>query len=204
MFPRHDECTVQTLIYWREPANQHRPGKYHSRKSRLTFNIYPSTSTRTYRSRPSSFSNRPIPHLQPFNLLHNQHPYSKMERRPSVTHKAASTNKVPTPHTAAPVARSASYSSLQEDFHGSNSAETAKRDEGDYSRQLQTASTELLNDERVGLGSKAGRTLQRVLMDTEHRLKEQRRESLHKPGHKLAVPRGIILEFMSADFSEGR
>jgi hypothetical protein len=46
---------------------------------------------------------------------------------------------------------------------------------------------ELLNDDRVGLGSKAGRTLQNVLMDTEHRLKEQRRESLHKPGHKLVV-----------------
>ncbi|KAF3401970.1 hypothetical protein F1880_009814 [Penicillium rolfsii] len=112
-----------------------------------------------------------------------------MDRRPSITQKAASTNEVPTPHTTATVTRSASYSSLHEDPNGSKSAQTTKRDEADYIRQLQTASTDLLNDQRVGLGSKAGRTLQNVLMDTEHRLKEQRRQSLHKPGHKLVVPR---------------
>jgi hypothetical protein len=148
---------------------------------------------------PSSYFTFPTPQAS----THNQASISKMERRPSVTQKAASTNKVPTPHTAAPVTRSASYSSPQEDSNGSNSGEKAKEDEGSYSRQLQTASTELLNDERVGLGSKAGRTLQNVLMDTEHRLKKQRRESLHKPGHKLVLPRGIFFGFMSADFDKG-
>ncbi|OOQ83618.1 hypothetical protein PEBR_35732 [Penicillium brasilianum] len=107
-----------------------------------------------------------------------------MDRRPSINHQSASTNKVPTPCAKAPVRRSSSCDSPQEFPKASSSSDTNGRDDGNYSRQLQTASTELLNDERVGLGSKAGRTLQNVLMDTEHRLKEQRRQSLHQPGHK--------------------
>ncbi|EPS26420.1 hypothetical protein PDE_01356 [Penicillium oxalicum 114-2] len=108
-----------------------------------------------------------------------------MDHRPS-THKAASTNKVPKQLSTASITRSASF---QEPSHSNSNPESPTnpanhKDHGDeYSRQLRTASTELLNDQRVGLGSKAGRTLQNVLMDTEHRLKEQRRASLHKAGH---------------------
>lgn len=98
-----------------------------------------------------------------------------MDRRPSITEKAASTNKLPTPYTPAPLERSASYSESQ-DAH--------RQRHGDYDYKLRTASTELMNDHRVGLGSKAGRTLQNVLMDTERRLREQKREELHKLGHK--------------------
>lgn len=98
-----------------------------------------------------------------------------MDRRPSITEKAASTNRLPTPYTPAPLERSASCSASQEAHH---------QRYGDYDYKLQTASTELMNDHRVGLRSKAGRALQNILMDTEHHLREQRREELHRLGHK--------------------
>jgi hypothetical protein len=57
-----------------------------------------------------------------------------------------------------------------------------------YRQQLKAASTELLNDDRVETRSKAGRSLQNVLMETESRLREQRRASLRMKGFKQAAP----------------
>ncbi|KAJ5469325.1 hypothetical protein N7539_008943 [Penicillium diatomitis] len=107
--------------------------------------------------------------------------HNTADHRPS-THKSASTNKVPKRLSTSPVTRSASFqeSSHNPDAPAEKELENTKGDE--YSHQLRKASTELLNDHRVGLGSKAGRTLQNVLMDTERRLKEQRRASLHQAG----------------------
>jgi hypothetical protein len=84
-----------------------------------------------------------------------------------------------------PVARSASYPGPDQEL--SPKTTPAKKGNGrdeNYGKQLKTASIELLNDNRVGPGSKAGRSLQNVLMETEQRLREQRRKSLHQKGSK--------------------
>lgn len=108
-----------------------------------------------------------------------------MDRRPRVIQEAASTNEVPTISSTASIARSASYPApTHEDSQKVTTTKDANGQNENYRQQLKAASTELLNDERVGSGSKAGRSLQNVLMETEHRLREQRRNSLHKKGSK--------------------
>ncbi|KAJ5122545.1 uncharacterized protein N7443_002647 [Penicillium atrosanguineum] len=106
-----------------------------------------------------------------------------MDHRPRFSQEAASSNEVPTMGSAASVARSASYPAP--DHEASPKTTTTKGVNGQnehYRQQLKTASIELLNDDRVGPGSKAGRSLQNVLMETEQRLREQRRSSLHNKG----------------------
>lgn len=78
------------------------------------------------------------------------------------------------------VARSASYPGPDQEVSPKTTPAKGGNGRNDnYGKQLKTASIELLNDNRVGPGSKAGRSLQNVLMETEHRLREQRRISLH-------------------------
>lgn len=111
-----------------------------------------------------------------------QIPTSKMDSRPH-SQEAASTNHVPTLSTAKTIKRSSSYS--DPGHEAPTEAILAKKDhEDNYQQQIKVASTALLNDDRIGTGSKAGRSLQNVLMDTEHCLRDQRRESLHKRDHK--------------------
>jgi hypothetical protein len=108
-----------------------------------------------------------------------------MDHRPRVTQEAASTNEIPTMDSTGSLTRSASYPAPAHE--ASEKPTTTKGVNGpheNYQQQLKVASTELLNDERVGSGSKAGRCLQNVLMETEHRLREQRRNSLHEKGFK--------------------
>lgn len=162
---------------------RHQPRINHTRKSRLnSFLRYHhrwrlSGDLNCLSSTSLSPSPHPLLQLPPSNHpLSSINRTSKMDRRPSITEKAASTNRLPTRYTPAPRERSASCSASQ-DAH--------RQRYGDYDYKLRTASTELMNDHRVGLGSKAGRTLQNVLMDTEHHLREQKREELHKlGGHK--------------------
>ncbi|KAJ5677728.1 uncharacterized protein N7477_003361 [Penicillium maclennaniae] len=108
-----------------------------------------------------------------------------MDHRPRMSQEAASTNEVPTMGSAASISRSASYPGP--DREASPNATSPKGVNGQnehYQQQLKTASIELLNDERVGPASKAGRSLQNVLMETEQRLREQRKNSLHHKGLK--------------------
>ena len=108
-----------------------------------------------------------------------------MAHRPRAQGAASSTNKVPKLVSTVSVTRSASYPTLASD--ASQKATKTKGLNGrnlDYRQQLKTASTELLNDDRVESGSKAGRSLQNVLMETERRLREQRRASLRMKGLK--------------------
>ncbi|KAJ5198567.1 uncharacterized protein N7498_007684 [Penicillium cinerascens] len=108
-----------------------------------------------------------------------------MDHRPRVIQEAASTNEVPTMSSAASLARSASYPApTQEASQKATTTKGANVQDENYRQRLKAASTELLNDNRVGSGSKAGRSLQNVLMETEHRLREQRRQSLHKKASK--------------------
>lgn len=131
-----------------------------------------------------SFSNfqrkQSSPIYSPLSPL--QIPTSKMDSRPH-SQEAASTNHVPTLSTAKTIKRSSSYS--DPGHEAPTEAILAKKDhEDNYQQQIKVASTALLNDDRIGTGSKAGRSLQNVLMDTEHCLRDQRRESLHKRDHK--------------------
>ncbi|KAJ5376958.1 hypothetical protein N7509_013844 [Penicillium cosmopolitanum] len=105
-----------------------------------------------------------------------------MDSRPH-NQEAASAGRVPTLSTTRSVPRSSSYSGpVHED--SAKASQATKGQDQSYQQQIKAASTALLNDERVGAGSKAGRSLQNVLMDTEHRLRDQRRESLHKRENK--------------------
>ncbi|KAJ5264911.1 hypothetical protein N7505_007704 [Penicillium chrysogenum] len=104
-----------------------------------------------------------------------------MDHRPRVIQGAASTNIVPRLDSAASVARSASYPAPA---HGGsqkiNEMKAANGQNENYQQQLKAASTELLDDHRVDIGSKAGRSILNVLMKTEQRLRKQRRAALHK------------------------
>jgi len=114
-------------------------------------------------------------------LTHHQHLTHKMDYPPRVTQEAVSSNEVPTLGSSISVKRSASYP--ESDPEASHKPTTTKDVNGqneNYQQQVKAASTELLNDDRVRSASKARRSLQNVLMETERRLREQRRDSLHK------------------------
>lgn len=108
-----------------------------------------------------------------------------MDHRPRMTQEAASTNEVPTIGSAASISRSASYPAPDREASPKTTSPKGANEQNEhYRQQLKTASIELLNDSRVGPASKAGRSLQNVLMETERRLREQRRKSLHDKGSK--------------------
>ena len=87
--------------------------------------------------------------------------------------------------SAASISRSASYPAPDPAASPKTTSPKGVNEQNEnYRQQLKTASIELLNDERVGPASKAGRSLQNVLMETEQRLREQRRKSLHNKGSK--------------------
>lgn len=103
-----------------------------------------------------------------------------MAHRPCVSPEATLTNDIPKAATNIQVVRSASYPAPA---HGASPRTTTTQgvngQSSQYRQQLKAASTELLNDARVGINAKAGKSLQNLLMDTERRLREQRRVSLH-------------------------
>jgi hypothetical protein len=111
-----------------------------------------------------------------------------MAYRPRVSPGATSTNEIPKAATTVQVVRSASYPAPA---HGASprtaTTQGVNGQSSRYRQQLKAASTELLNDARVGINSKAGKSLQNLLMETERRLREQRRVSLH-----LKVTKGHI------------
>ncbi|PYH89109.1 hypothetical protein BO71DRAFT_403319 [Aspergillus ellipticus CBS 707.79] len=94
------------------------------------------------------------------------------------THQASSTTNVPTLHTLHPMKRSISYSPDSEESHSPTSSRSSEHRGGDH--MVKAALTELLNDDSVRSNARGSRSVQNFLMETEHALRKQRRQSLNE------------------------
>lgn len=108
-------------------------------------------------------------------LITNLYTFS-MAHRPRVSPGATSTNDIPKAATTTQVVRGASYPAPA---HCASPRTTTTQgvngQSSQYRQQLKAAPTELLIDARAAINAKAGKSLQNLLMDTERRLREQRR-----------------------------
>ena len=99
-----------------------------------------------------------------------------------------SANRLPNSLSAVTPRRSSSCPSSTDSNHRLSDPihtnETSYAKDLNYDHQVQTASTELLNDSRVTSTSASGRCLLKILMETEQDLRNQRRERLSMDGHK--------------------
>ncbi|KAJ5347084.1 hypothetical protein MYU51_019907 [Penicillium brevicompactum] len=105
-----------------------------------------------------------------------------MERPSQNIHPAATSIKLPTLRLAPSLKRSTTYSTpceenaIQPDSENSTAAmDTQLRD---YHYQVKATLTNILNDERVKHNPNGSRCVQEILLENEHDMRRQRRESL--------------------------
>ncbi|KAF7590994.1 hypothetical protein BBP40_002188 [Aspergillus hancockii] len=106
-----------------------------------------------------------------------------MERPRKNPQPAASTNLLPTIHSTPTIRRSVtSTTGVGHDEPVSRLSHHAKEPSQEainYSLQMKTALTELLNDGRVKGSTHGSRCLQNILMQTEREMRNERRKSLN-------------------------
>ncbi|KAB8075127.1 hypothetical protein BDV29DRAFT_172513 [Aspergillus leporis] len=106
-----------------------------------------------------------------------------MDRPRAKPQPAASANRLPTIHSTPAIKRSVtSTTAVGHDEPGSISTHQVKgqnQEAINYSLQMKTALTELLNDGRVKGSTHGSRCLQNILMQTERDMRSERRKSLN-------------------------
>lgn len=119
----------------------------------------------------------------------------KMPRPPQNKHPAATSTKVPTLRLAPSIKRSTTSHStpcqLDESIQSESDNITTATDKQlrDYHYQVKATLTNILNDDRVKHNPDGTRCVQKILLENEHDMRKQRKESLST----LAAERAMLL-----------
>jgi hypothetical protein len=105
----------------------------------------------------------------------------KMDRPSQNKHPAATSTKVPTLRLAPSIKRSTTlYPRLDESRESESDSITSATDAQlrDYHYQVKATLTNILNDDRVKHNPNGSRCVQKILLENEHDMRKQRKETL--------------------------